>query len=89
MERTAYLLSRALGQFNRSRVDNTEILISKFVYDASNNPIYCGFAPQGSLTSEAKWRVEKLSYDASGNFTGSTYSSPDQIFDNYASLTYS
>jgi hypothetical protein len=88
MDRSAYLLSRAMGPWNRLNEDNTEVLITECIYDGSGNPTYYGIAPQGSLTSESKWRVEKLIYDGSGNYLRSRYTTPNQIFDNYASLTY-
>lgn len=38
-------------------------------YDENNNPIYVGEAIPGSLVSEAKWRIKKITWDVSGNPT--------------------
>lgn len=88
MDRTEYMLSRILGPRNRSKVESVDLMISKVDYDASGNPIYYGLAFQGTAASDAKWRIEKLNYDGSGNYTGSTYSGPDQVWNDRASVTY-
>ena len=44
-----------------------------FDYDASNNPIYIGTAPQGSAKSATVWQIRKLTYDASNNVTDVQY----------------
>lgn len=62
-------------------------------YDGSNNPIYLGLAPTGSVTSGAVWMIKKLTFDGSNNLTRIQYangsSSQNQIWDNRAALTYS
>ena len=88
MDRAEYLLSQLLGPNNKSKQNNVQLLISMVGYDGSGIATYIGFAFQGSATSEAKWRIEKLTYDGSGNYTGSTYSQADQVWDDRASLTY-
>lgn len=61
-------------------------------YDGSNNPLYVGWAPPGTATSAALWRVKKLLYTgglltsvvwADGNDTF------DNVWDNRAALSYS
>jgi hypothetical protein len=59
-------------------------------YDGSDNLEYVGVAPTGAATSEAKWKIMKMSYSganmqdvlfaAGGNYT--------QIWDNRAALGY-
>ena len=36
-------------------------------YDGSGNLIYFGQAQEGSATSVANWKINKLTYDGSGN----------------------
>ncbi len=38
-------------------------------YDASDNPIYIGYAVPGSSESASVWQISKQTYDASGNMT--------------------
>ena len=64
-------------------------------YDASNNVQYEGWAAPGTATSAALWIVCQHTY-SSGNLTatqwaytsGSPAATFDQIWDNYATLTY-
>lgn len=64
-------------------------LINQTEYSAGNL-IYLGEAVPGTATSEAKWRIAYLTYNASV-FATRTYANQgafDQIWDNRASLTY-
>jgi len=62
-------------------------------YDASNNPIYVGEAGIGVLTSEAKWRIRKLTYDVNNNVTSIKWAGGttryDKVYDLRATYTYS
>lgn len=69
----------------------------RFVYDASGNCTYAARAKSLSsgaapATSAAVWAIKKFSYDASNNGTLTQWAdgdkNEDNIFDNYASLTY-
>lgn len=65
-------------------------------YDANSNLQYEGWAEPGAAEGSAIWLVAKHTYDASNNLTKSEWAqtspSPpamfDQIWTNYASLTY-
>ena len=89
MDRTEILLALQQGPRNRSNQLAVDLFIDRIAYDASSNVEYIGIAPQGTATSEAKWRIAKLSYDGSNRYTGSLISAPDQIWDNRTSVTYS
>lgn len=41
----------------------------KSAYDANNNAIYVGKAYPGALTSQEKWQIYKMEYDANNNMT--------------------
>lgn len=74
--------ARAPGVISLSHV------IREFKYDSEGRPEYIGYAKRGSATSEAKWTVEKLTYNVDGAVATSRVSPDSQVFDNYASLTY-
>jgi len=42
---------------------------SQLIEYVDNNPVYMGSAEPGSLTSEEKWQIRKLTYDSSSNVT--------------------
>lgn len=71
--------------------NNADNLAMQLDYNGGDNPVYIGLAAPGSLTSEAKWQVRKLTYDGT-NPTVIKYangsSSFNQIYDDRASLTY-
>ena len=56
-------------------------------YDGSNNMIYIGIAPRGSVSSDSAWLIRKFIYTGS-NLTSETTSPPNSIYDDRASLTY-
>jgi YD repeat-containing protein len=62
-------------------------------YDASNNPIYIGEAGIGVSSSEAKWRIQKLTYDVHNNVTAIQWAQGsnryDKVWDLRATYTYS
>lgn len=66
--------------------------IKRVDWDASGNPIYQGWALTGTATSAATWRIVKNNYDASSQFTDSSFPNGSPAFsfvwDNRASLTY-
>lgn len=66
----------------------SQFMRSKFVYDTNSNVLYTGLAPRGSLTSEARWVVHKFVYSAAGDLTDILPSAPNQIYDNYLTLSY-
>ena len=60
---------------------NASNLNLQLQYDASNNPIYLGLAAPGSLTTEAKWQIRYLTFDASNNVTSMSYANGTPNFD--------
>jgi len=58
------------GQKDRREfiVQDSEVTL-RIEYDGSNNAIYVGRAKIGTLTSEAKWQIQSLTYDGSDNLT--------------------
>lgn len=75
-------------QVQRQNADN---MATQLDFNGGENPIYIGLAAPGSLTSEAKWQIKKITYDGS-NPTEIKFAdgSPsfNQIYDDRASLTY-
>ena len=71
---------------------NADNLATQLDFSGGDNPIYIGLAAPGTLTSEAKWQIRKLTYSGD-NPTQIKYAngSPNfnQIYDDRASLTYS
>lgn len=65
---------------NSQRINASNLNI-QIEYDASNNPIYLGFAAPGALTTDAKWQIRYLTYDVSNNITSMTYASGTPNFD--------
>jgi len=55
--------------------------VTAIAYDVSNNAIYLGHATPGTLKSEAKWRIKKMTYDVSNNCTDVQFASGDSKFD--------
>lgn len=72
----------------RGAIFGKDFPVVKHVYDGSNNLIYTGIAPRRSLTSQPSWYVFKFIYDGSNNNTDVQSTEPNQIFDNYLTLTY-
>lgn len=72
-------------------VESTESYLQRFDYDANGNAIYLGRADIGSLSSEAKWQIKRLSYSGSNvtiiEFASST-DAFNQAWDSRTSLTY-
>ena len=50
-------------------------------YDASNNAEYVGEAPPGTSQGTARWRIKKITYDASNNATDVQWASGTNEFD--------
>ena len=59
---------------------------------ASPTITYLGSSRPGSATSAAAWRISRITFDGSGNYTGQKWADGngnyDNIWDNRASLTY-
>jgi hypothetical protein len=59
----------------------------------SNQPVYIGLAMPGSLTSDAVWQIQKLSYDSNNMVNliqwGGGVADYINIWDNRVTLTYS
>jgi hypothetical protein len=72
---------------------NASNLAIRIEYDGSGNPIYLGLASPGSLVSEEKWQIRKLTFDGSGNLTAMEYAGGvpnfSYIWDNRTGLSYS
>jgi len=79
------------GDLNRSSVELEGTV--RIEYDANSNPIYLGEAGVGVATSEAKWRIRKLTYDANSNLLSITWANGNtkytNVWDDRAILTYS
>jgi hypothetical protein len=65
----------------------------RIAYDSSSNPEYIGTAPPNALTSESKWQIKKLTYNANNlvtqiDFAGGT-TNFDKVWDNRTTYTYS
>jgi len=65
--------------------------------DANGNPIYLGRAKVGTATSEAKWQIAYITYDANQgvvsmewpqNSEGNPSSEYEFVYDNRATYTY-
>jgi hypothetical protein len=54
--------------------------IMRIQYDASQNPIYVGYALPGTAEAAAGWRIQKITYDANNNPTDISYPSGDENF---------
>lgn len=69
--------------------DNT----TKLAFDASGNLQYVGNAIAGSATSASLWKIQKLTYDASGNLTDRQWADAvttyTKVWDARSSYTYS
>lgn len=85
-------MTNAAGQ-RPNAVESTSNYTRQIDYDASNNPIYLGKANIGTLTSEAKWQIKKITYDANNNPTKIEWAGGNEsftkIWDNRTSLSYS
>ncbi|MFO7881212.1 MAG: hypothetical protein R6U52_01580 [Kosmotogaceae bacterium] len=74
-------------------VQDSEVAI-RAVNDANGNPTYLGRAKAGTLTSESKWQIRKITYDANQGVTAVEWpesggiASPDFIFEWDDVLTY-
>lgn len=67
----------------------------RIAYDASNRPAYVGNAIPGTASTDAGWRIKKLTYDTSGNCTSVTWASvtggvpaENLVWSNYTGFTY-
>jgi hypothetical protein len=74
-------------------VQNSEVAY-RAINDAAGNPIYLGRAKCGVSTSESKWQIRKITYDAAQGITAvewaedSGLASTDFIFSWDLVLTY-
>lgn len=68
--------------------------LSKLIeYDANDNPEYIGEASPGTLSSQALWKITKITYDANSNPTEIFFADGDashsKVWDDRATYTYS
>lgn len=67
--------------------------IIRLDYDGAGNIIYQGWAPAGRATSDANWRIQQNTYNASNQLISTAFpiGSPAfaHIWDNRATLSYS
>lgn len=68
-------------------------IITRIDYDGGTNAIYIGEATPGALTSQALWRIKKITYDGNNNVTSILWANKEsvnftQIYDNRATLSY-
>ena len=82
-----------MGSFDFNKLIRDTTYSMYLTYDASNNPVYIGEAVPGSATSDAVWRIKKLSADASNNITSILWADGTakfiKIWDNRSDYTYS
>lgn len=69
-----------MGQFDFNKLLKDTTYSMYIEYDASNNPLYIGEASPGSTTSDAVWRIKKLSVDASNNVLSILWTNGDASF---------
>lgn len=63
-------------------------IICNIENDSDGDPVYIGYAKQGSADADAAWIIEKLTYDSSGYLTGTRVSQKDQVWNSRAGLYY-
>lgn len=73
---------------------NSEGVTIKLDYDGGTNAIFIGEAMPGTLTSNARWRIRKLTYDGNDHVTDVQWANAEAIkftvkYDDRASLNYS
>lgn len=64
----------------------------KIEYDSSNNPVYIGEAAPGTETTEATWRIKKITYSGSDIIAvewASATTEFNKIWDDRAEYEYS
>jgi len=66
---SAYLPAAAQGAY-----------LVRIQYDASQNPIYIGYANPGTAESAAGWQIQKITYDVNNNPTEISYPSGSEAF---------
>jgi hypothetical protein len=54
--------------------------IMRVQYDASQNPIYVGYANPGTAIDVAGWQIQKITYDVNNNPTDISYPSGSEGF---------
>ena len=59
---------------------NASNLAVRVEYDVSNNPIYIGLASPGSLDSQERWQLRKLTFDVANNCTSIEFASGSPSF---------
>ncbi len=64
----ALLFSPAMA--NDKSFDAESFLQKKYAYNVDGNIEYMGVAPGSAATSDAKWKIQKVFYDESGNIVG-------------------
>ena len=74
----------------RERTLTSYPYIYKMAYDGSDNLEYLGTAPTGAATSEAKWKIVKMTYSGTNmqDFLYADGGQFTQIWDNRAALSY-
>lgn len=82
-QRYQTLVTQPLGfdgqSLQRMNATNLALIIDR---DGAGNPIYLGLAAPGSLVSESKWQIRKLTFDGANNVTAIQYADGDSNFDN-------
>ena len=72
---------------------NASNLSIRIEYDGNSNPIYYAIAKPGTLDSETKWLIRKLSFDGNNNLTSIQFASGnnefDKVWSDRVSYTYS
>lgn len=73
-------------------VYSREVGLDMWIAYSGNNAIYIGEAYPGALVSEAKWRIQKLAYDGSGNMVTKRWANSlddfVHIWDNRTTYSY-
>lgn len=53
-----------------------------YVGRTDGQPVFVGYAPPGKLTSDAVWKIMKLTYDGNSQLTSRLWADGDTKFDN-------
>jgi len=77
-----------------SRTSDSVRMIKLFTWTANNDVEFVGEATPGTATSAARWRIYKLTYDASFNpitkkWAGGESTQFTQVWDDRSGLVYS
>jgi hypothetical protein len=62
-------------------IDQATVLMAQRISYSGDNAEYIGFANAGAKVGDAKWIIQKLSYDSSSKFLSRTFAEGNMVFD--------